>query len=102
MAALFITEYSRLAIEWQGFPVLVGLEPSRTQTAEIGAGSVQVTLNAGTKFVRLHAKAICHVKFGLDAASAVATSSELPMALGQTEFFGVKGTSNYVAVIQGV
>ena len=98
MAVLFITEYARLAIESQGIPVLVGLEPSRTQTVAIWAGSLQATLNAGTKFLRLHTDAICHVKFG---TNPTASATEMRMAANQTEFFGVKG-GELVAVIQGV
>ena len=98
MAVLFITEYSRLAIEAQGFPVLVGLEPSRTQTVAIGGGSVQVTLGAGARFVRLHTDAICHVKFG---TNPTASATEMRMAANQTEFFGVKG-GELLAVISGV
>lgn len=98
MAVLYITEYSRLAIEYQGLTAMVGLEPSRTQTAAIGAGSVQATIGPGTRFVRLHTDAICHVKFG---TNPVATSSEMRMAANQTEFFGLKG-GELVAVIQGV
>ena len=98
MAVLFVTEYARLAIESQGIPVLVGLEPSKTQTVAVGAGSLQATLGLGTKFVRLHTDAICHVKFG---TNPTASATEMRMAANQTEFFGVKG-GELVAVIQGV
>jgi len=50
----------------------------------IGAGSVQSSaFNAKTRFVRLHADAICSIEFGTNPTAAATTAR---MAAGQTEF----------------
>lgn len=99
MAVLFVTEYWRLATEGGGTTVLAGLEPSKTQTVAIGAGSTQATLATETRFVRLHTDAICHVVFG---PNPTATTSAMRLAANQTEFFGTPQGALKLAVIQGV
>ena len=98
MATLYVTEYSRMAIEAAGAPVLVGQEPSVTQTIAIAGVSASATLRTDTKFVRLHTDIICNVVFG--PSPQVATTSNMRLAANQTEFFGVVG-GHVLAVIQG-
>jgi hypothetical protein len=74
------------------------MEPSRaTQTITIGGASVQATNVITSRFVRLHAEAACHFKFGSDPT---ATTSDAKMATGQTEFIGVVPGMK-IAVIAG-
>lgn len=98
MATLWITEYTRLAYEGSGASVLVGKEPSKTQTlAIVGASGASTAFRADTRFVRMHTDTACYVGFG-DAP--VATSGSMRMAANQTEFFGVVG-GHAVAVLIG-
>jgi hypothetical protein len=91
MAILYISEYSRQALDISGSPVPVGQEPALAiQTVAIAGASAQsAALQAATRFVRLHTDAICSVKFGMNP---VATTADARMAAGQTEFWGVPGT----------
>ena len=94
MATLWITQYTRLAVESTGQTVLVGQEPAKVQTATISGTSNLVTLQQGTRFVRLNTDTACHVRFdGADASPA-----DERLAANQTEYFGVTGPSLTVFV----
>jgi hypothetical protein len=88
MAILDITEYDRLSIDNQGRVILVGLEPQRTnQQVAIGGGSAQsAALGDTTRFVRLHADAVCRVAFGPNPTAA---TTSMRLAAGASEYFGV-------------
>lgn len=97
MATLYISEYSQWAIEinnrsvWQ-----VPKEPAlATQTVAIGTVASSNAFNAATRVVRVHADAICSIKFGADP---MATTADARMAAGQTEYFGVN-PSDKVSVV---
>lgn len=100
MANLYITPYNRLAFDATGTAVIVGQEPSSATVAVLidVASTQSAVLKAGTKFVRLHSKAECHIKFDVDPT---ATTADIPMAANQTEFFGVAADGLKIAVIQG-
>lgn len=101
MATLYITEYSRLMIDDRGATVVVGQEPSLTQTAAIGGGSTQsAAFRPNTKFVRLHTDAICNVAFSADTSAVAIANASLRLAANQTEFFGISG-GGLLAVIAG-
>lgn len=99
MAVLFITEYAGVALDANGLPMQMPMEPPLAeQTVAIGGASVQSSaFHKDTTFVRLHTDVVCSVKFGTDPT---ATTSTARMAAGSTEFKGVpKGRSFEVAVI---
>lgn len=100
MATLYVRQYTRLAHDENGHPLAAGLEPGKDATLSIAAGSGNVALTAGTKFVRLHTDAICNFALGTDSTTA-ATTSNARMAANQTEFFGVAPGVGYLAVIAG-
>ena len=98
MATFYITEYARSANDGVGQPLPAGLEPARaTQTITIGAASAQATDVITAKFVRMHAEAACHFRFGINPT---ATTADAKMATGQTEFIGVVPGMK-IAVIAG-
>jgi hypothetical protein len=99
MAVLFVTEFARQARDASGYGMVVGEEPpAAQQTVAIGATSTQsAAFNAATRFVRLHADAVCSVEFG---ASPTATATSRRLAANQTEYFGIPPNGTYkVAVI---
>jgi hypothetical protein len=100
VATVYITEYARVAIDGRGV-IQAGEEPSLAeQTVAIGVGSAQSSaLNAKTRFVRVHADAICSIKFG---SNPTAVATEKRMAANSTEFFGIGETSLKIAVITNV
>ena len=98
MAELIITEYSKLARDADGNVIAAGEEPSvAVQNRTIGASPVSFSqFNAGTRFVRLHSEAACHVNF-----AGAAADNMTKLGAGQTEFFGVAvGASLTTSVIQ--
>lgn len=99
MATLYIRQYTRLAHDESGHPIAAGVEPGFDNTLAIAAGTGNVAVRAGTKFVRLHTDAICNFACGPDS-SAAATTSNARMVAGQTEFFGAS-PGMYIAVIAG-
>jgi hypothetical protein len=92
MATLYITEFQRLAniSQYQGNVFLQVPENPEVanQTVAIGGGSLQsAAFNTLTRFVRVHADAICSVAVG--GTNPVATATQRRMAANQTEYFGV-------------
>ncbi len=101
MATLYITEFQRLAniSQWQGNVFLQIPENPEVanQTVAIGGASASsAAFNALTKFIRVHADAICSVAVG--GTSPVATATQRRMASNQTEYFGVN-PGDKIAVI---
>lgn len=93
MAKLYVSEYI-------GGPdkAMPPQEPSVAEQTPvvIGAGSLQsAAFNAKTNLVRIHADAICSIKFG---ENPTATADNKRMAAGDTEYFTV-GPAQKVAVI---
>ena len=102
MATLFITGFAQEGIDALGRVVpAVRQPPVAEQTVTIGASSAQsAALNDNTTIVRLHTDSACHVSFG---SNPTATTSNMRMGAGQTEYFIVPaGSSLKVAVIAGV
>lgn len=99
MAVVYITEYARQGRDASGFQMVVADEPPvANQTVAISVGSVQsAAFNALTKFVRVHADAVCSVEFG---TNPTATTSTRRLAANSTEYFSVPlGQSFKIAVI---
>lgn len=99
MATVYITEYARQSRDAMGQLMVVADEPpAANQTVAIGAGSVQSNaFNALTKFVRVHADAVCSVEFGTNPTASATTRR---MAANTTEYFGVPLNGAYkIAVI---
>jgi hypothetical protein len=99
MATLYIGEYADALMLIGSRPIAAPQEPPvAEQTLAIGAGSVaSAAFNVKTKFVRLHADAICSVAFD---TAPTATAANHRLAQNQTELVGVPLGQNYkVAVI---
>ena len=102
MALLYVSEFAELEIGPAGRVGQIPMPPVAEQTVAIGVGSVASNaFNAKTRFVRLHADAICAVKFGTAPTAIVAgATGTARMVAGQTEYFGVPlGQSYKVATI---
>lgn len=99
MAKLFITEYEAQGRDAKGIALeSMPNEPALVEQTPvvIGAGSLQsAAFNAATKYVRIHADAICSIKFG---TNPTATANTMRMAANQTEMFAVR-PGDKVAVI---
>lgn len=87
MTKAYISEYARGTLDGRTF-LPSGEEPAvATQVVDYTAGvAASATLNAQTRFVRVHTDAICSFKFG---AAPVATVNDARMAANATEYFGV-------------
>ena len=60
-----------------------------------GTSQQSAAINAATTIVRLKAKVACHVLVGLNP---VATTNDMPLDVGDVEYFGVK-PGDKIAVI---
>jgi hypothetical protein len=96
MAKLYVTEFRSLmaAPEAGQFPLC---PPVVDQTpVAIGVGSAQsAAFDPATRFVRLHADAICSIEFGTNPD---ADANNMRLAANQTEYFAVS-PNHKVAVI---
>jgi hypothetical protein len=97
MSKLYISEYARVTqASGPGNTAVQAPEepPVATQVVDFTSGAAQsAAFNAKTRFVRLHADAICSVKFG---AAPTATVSDPRLALGQTEYRGIPADGSTV------
>lgn len=103
MASLQIREYTRAAIDGRGMGIAAGEEPGKDQPALAigGASAPSAQLGLGTRFIRLHAEAICCIAVA-DANGAAVTGAGR-MVAGQTEFFGIAPNGTYfVHVISSI
>ena len=86
MAKAYISEYDVMPI-LDGRVVPTGMEPAvAEQVVTFTTTTQSAAFNARTKFIRVHADAICSYEFG---ANPTATTSTPRMAASSTEFFGV-------------
>ena len=96
MAVLYIAEFSQLMPTPGGTGQAPRTPPIAEQTVAIGgASAASGAFNTATNFVRVHTDAICSIAFG---ASPVATTAQMRLAAGQTEYFGVNA-GDKIAVI---
>lgn len=99
MPTLTISEFSDQGINANGGIRQAAQLPGITsQTVTIGASSAQsATLNAATSLIRVATDTDCRI---LAAANPTALATSLPLAAGQSEYFGVPvGGSLKIAVI---
>lgn len=87
MPKLYISEYGVLAEASRGTAQAVAEPALATQVVDYTAGAtLSSVFSSQTKIVRLHTDDICSVRFGGSAA----TTSNMRMVAGQTEYFGVQ------------
>lgn len=111
MPALYITEYSQMAMVDQAQPgTLVQMyskgqgqaaqaPPVAEQVISISGSPTQsVAFNAQTKFIRVNCDTVCSIAFG---SNPTATTSNQRLAANQTEYFGV-ARGDKISVIQNV
>jgi len=84
---LYISEFEQIVRTTVGRVVAAQCPPHAEQKVDFTAGATQSTaFNVRTRFVRLHAEAICSVTFG---TNPTASAASMRMTAGQTEYFGV-------------
>lgn len=102
MSKLYISEYARVCQASGPANAIVQAPeepPVATQVVDFTSGAAQsAAFNAKTRFVRLHADAVCSVRFG---AAPTATASDPRLAAGQAELRGIPadGTASKVSAI---
>lgn len=99
MASLNIVEFGYLGSAGNGAPQIAAMPPIATQNVEIGSEADSTALSGQTKFVRLAAGAACCIRIG--SGNPAATTSDLPMAAGAVEYFGVQ-PGHLISVIAAV
>lgn len=100
MANIYITEFSENGRNARGgIDQVCQMPPVTEQVVAIGGASAQSVAfaNATTK-VRVQAGGVCHVAVG---SNPTATTSNMRMAIDQTEYFGVN-PGDKIAVIAGI
>lgn len=103
MSTLYVTEYSRLAVEEAGQSVVVGMEPGLDGVVAISGSSASGVFKTSTRFVRVHTDVVCSLVFAApNAPIPVATTLNKRLAAGQTEFFGVPPGGAQFAVISNI
>lgn len=99
MATLYVAEFGSLGDTAQSVAQIGQAPPVAEQALAIGGASVpSAAFNNDTQLVRIHADAICSIAFG---TAPVATTANMRLAAGQTEYFGVV-RGQKVAVIVNV
>lgn len=87
MAFLYITEYKSLARDGQGSRAPMGEEPAvAEQQVAIGVAAQSAAFNPDTKFIMVHADAVCSLLIG-DNPTAVVTKKRL--AANADRFYAV-------------
>lgn len=91
--SLYIAEFDGVLT---GRPPMANMPPVAEQKISIGGTSTQSSaFNGKTTYIRVHAAAICSIAVG---NNPTATTSNMRMAAGQTEYFVVKA-GDKIAVI---
>lgn len=86
MASLYITEYSGTA----GQQTQVAMTPAVAhQKLTIGSETDSAAFNQNTRFIRVHADAICSILIENSETAPTATVSMTRMSADSTEYFGV-------------
>lgn len=98
MSTLWITELDSVPRGRAGEPIPVGhLPPVAEQTVTFTTTAAESSaFNSRTSVVRVHSDAACSIAVGSDPT---ATASNLPMASGAPEYFGVS-PGDKLSVIQ--
>ena len=97
MASLYITEFAAAGSANGQLPIAQFPEIGSHKLTIASTSNVSAAFDNATNFVRVHTDAICSIKSST-STSATATSTNARMALGQTEYFGVK-PGTVIAVI---
>lgn len=88
MATLWITEFSVEAASGFGSKLPAAKLPALAEQAVTFTTSTpSAAFASGTTFIRVQASAACYLKVG---ANPTATASNMPLAGGVAEYFGVK------------
>ncbi len=98
MATLYVAEFATVGGTSNFGVAGAQVPPIREQSATISGASVAIasSFTTNTRFVRVHADAICSVAFG---TTPTATVANMRMAANQTEYFAVPQSGYKVAVI---
>lgn len=102
MAVLYVREYVGLGRDLMGQVIQTGLEPAQsnggTDRTAIISGVLLMSLTPNTKFIRVHADAVCSIFIGTTTATT-ATKVNARMAANSTEYFALDAYQSYLSVI---
>ena len=99
MATLYIAEFSYVgSLEGNPLASVAKAPPFVEQTVAIGVVASSNAFHPGVSVVRVHADAICSIKFG---SAPTATTANMRLAANQTEYFQVS-PGDKVSVITNV
>ena len=100
MARLYISEFSRVAVDHSNLPIGAPLAPGPAeQILEIGIESAQSKpFSVQTRFVMLKAEAACHLAFG---ENPKALTEFHYVSAGESRFYGVHA-NHKLAVISAL
>jgi len=87
MATVYIAEFETMGTAASGVPQIAALPPIAEQTVAITTETDSSAFNAKTRFIRVHADAVCSIAVG---AAPTASATTMRLAAGQTEYFGVQ------------
>lgn len=87
MAKVYVAEFETMGSASAGSPQVAAMPPIAEQTVNITTETDSNAFNANTRFIRVHADAICSIAIG---AAPTASTSTLRLAADQTEYFGVQ------------
>lgn len=91
MPNLYITEFAQEGVDALGRVMPTARQqPLASQKVTFTTSTQSATLNANTTLVRLNTDGVCSVAFG---TNPTATTSDMRMALDQTEYFAVQANS---------
>ena len=87
MATVYIAEFENMGSSQSGSPQIAAMPPLVEQTVAITTETDSSAFNAKTRFIRVHADAVCSIAVG---AAPTASTTTMRLASGQTEYFGVQ------------
>jgi len=99
MAKLYISEYAKLATDYNGQPVPVAKEPAAAvQVVTFTTATASAAFNSRTEMVRLLSDTDCHLAFG---SAPVATTS-YALYKADTEYWVGVAAGDKVSAYDGV
>ena len=98
MATLYVAEFATVGGTSNFGVAGAQVPPIREQSVTISGSSVAVAsaFTTNTRFIRVHADAICSIAFGLTPTASVAN---MRFAANQTEYFSIPQPNQKLAVI---
>lgn len=89
MSNMYVEEFSHLAVDGNGMPIMAGRQPSiaRQKFSFTGTPNVSAAFNVNTRFIRLHADGIYSYLVAADPSGVAVT--DVRQVAGVTEYFAI-------------